>query len=50
MNNKFENKSMFGEYVDEDVFTVLEFISSDQLQSKAPICRSVENFTGYQNR
>ena len=39
----------FGEYDDEDAFTVLEFISSDQVQSKATRCRLVENFTGRQN-
>ena len=32
-----------------DAFTVLEFISSDQVQSKAPMCRLVEKFTDYQN-
>ena len=40
---------MFEEYDDEGVFTILEFISSSQAQSKASMCRLVENFTGYQN-
>ena len=40
---------MFKEYVNEGTFTELEFISSGQVQSKAPMCRFVENFTVYQN-
>ena len=40
---------MFGEDDDEGSFTVFEFISSGQVQSKASMCRLVENFTGYQN-
>ena len=40
---------MPGEYDVESTFTVLEFISSGQVQSKASMCRLVENFTGYQN-
>ena len=40
---------MVAEYDDESTFIVLEFISSSQVQFKAPMCRLVENFTGCQN-
>ena len=40
-------KCIFGKYDDESAFTVLEFISSGQVQSKASMYRLVENFTGY---
>ena len=40
---------MFGEYDDEGAFTVLEFISSGQAQSKGPMCRLGKNSAGYQN-
>ena len=44
-----KKQCMFGEYDDEGAFTVLEFISSSQVQSKAPVYKLVKNFTGYQN-
>ena len=40
---------MFGKYHDQGVFTILECISSGQVQFKAPMCRLVENLTGYQS-
>ena len=48
INDGEEKNYIFGEYDDgEDVFTVLEFISNDQMQFKASMCRFVENFIDY---
>ena len=44
-----KTSACYREYDDESAFTVLEFISSNQVQSKSLMRRLVENFTGYQN-